>query len=263
MALKKRLIFVLLYSDGYFCQSRNFRCQKVGNYEWLFKNYKFAKTSRFLDELIIINVSPNLDTYHIFLENVKKIVEKVFIPVAVGGGICSLELSIDCFKNGADKIIINSAIQRKPEIVRQIIDHHGSQSVVASIDYKIINNEPKLFHWDEKETNFEIDLPEHISNLTKMGFGEILINSVNKDGTGFGLDTAFIENFSKNCDLPLIVMGGAGKFEHFVPVYKISKVDAVATANLLNFIGDALPSARGRLIQDGIELSQFKDPLFL
>lgn len=263
MALKKRLIFTLLYSDGYFCQSRNFRCQKVGNYEWLFNNYKFAKTSSFLDELIIINVSPNSGTYQTFLENVKKIVEKVFIPVAVGGGIYSLERSVECFRNGADKIIINSAIQRQPEIVRQIIDHHGSQSVVASIDYKIINNEPMLFHWDEEMINSELELSAYINNLTNMGFGEILINSVDKDGTGFGLDIDVIQNVSKNCELPLIVMGGAGKFEHFVPVYPIRKVDAVATANLLNFIGDAIPSVREKLIQKGIELSQFNDPLLL
>ena len=81
MATKKRLIFTLLYSDGYFCQSRNFRCQKVGDFDWLFNNYKFSKITSFLDELVVINVNPIEELYQNFLNVVKHIVENVFIPV--------------------------------------------------------------------------------------------------------------------------------------------------------------------------------------
>ena len=140
MGTKKRLIFTLLYSDGYFCQSRNFRCQKVGDYDWLFNNYKFSKIAGFLDELIVINVNPKSGSYQSFLNIVKRIVENVFIPVTIGGGIINLKTAINCFQNGADKVALNSSVRNNKKIVTQIVNHFGSQSVVASVDYKI-NNE--------------------------------------------------------------------------------------------------------------------------
>ena len=135
MGTKKRLIFTLLYSDGYFCQSRNFRCQKVGDYNWLFNNYNFINIAKYLDELVIINVTPNIGDYDHFLNNVKEIVNNVFIPVAIGGGIYDLETARRCFNNGADKIILNSSILDNPKDIPILIENYGSQSIVASIDY--------------------------------------------------------------------------------------------------------------------------------
>jgi len=255
MATKKRLIFTLLYSDGYFCQSRNFRCQKVGDYDWLFNNYKFSKIAGFLDELIVINVNPVAESYPSFLDIVKRIVENVFIPVAIGGGISSLEKAIDCFHNGADKIVLNSAVRKNREIVSQIINCFGSQSVVASVDYKLNNNKAWVYDWDKKKIIQGSDLISYINLLHEIGFGEVLLNSVDKDGTGFGLDLDTISYISTECKLPLIVMGGAGKFKHFNQVYSNYAADAVATANLLNFIGEALPDVRLRLLYEGINLA--------
>ena len=126
MATNKRLIFTLLYSDGYFCQSRNFRCQKVGNYDWLFNNYKFSKIAAFLDELIVLNVNPSADSYPSFLNVVKRIVTNVFVPLSIGGGIYSLERAVDCFQNGADKVILNSAVRKNVMDTSKIINHFGT-----------------------------------------------------------------------------------------------------------------------------------------
>jgi|TARA_B100000315_G_scaffold90850_1_gene83492 cyclase len=257
MATKKRLIFTLLYSDGYFCQSRNFRCQKVGDYDWLFNNYKFSKIAGFLDELIVINVNPIDESYQNFLNIVKRIVENVFIPVTIGGGIINLERAIDCFKNGADKVALNSSVRNNKDIVSQIVNHFGSQSVVASVDYKIINGEAWVYDWNHKKAIQGLDIKSYLNLLIELEFGEILLNSVDKDGTGFGFDIDTFKKVSSNCSQPLIAMGGAGKYEHFIDLYNSVDVDAAATANLLNFISNAIPNARMNLLQEGIKLAKF------
>ena len=257
MATKKRLIFTLLYSEGYFCQSRNFRCQKVGDFDWLIDNYKFSKITSFLDELFVINVNPIGGLYEDFLRVVKHIVGNVFIPVTIGGGIYSLDRANDCFKNGADKIILNSAIRKNKEAVSQIINHFGTQSVVASVDYKINEEDAWVYDWEYKKIIHELELIPYLNLIQETGFGEILLNSVDRDGTGFGFDIKAIEKISRNCTLPLITMGGAGKYEHFFEIYNLVDVDAVATANLLNFISDAIPTVRLKLLESGVKLAQF------
>lgn len=101
------------------------------------------------------------------------------------------------------------------------------------------------------------DLGSYITKCHNLEFGEILLNSVEKDGTGFGLDIDIIKNISNLCKLPLIVMGGAGKSEHFSNVYKIPVVDGVATANLLNFLGNSLPQTRINLLNEEVDLARF------
>lgn len=259
MATKKRLIFTLLYSDGYFCQSRNFRCQKVGDYDWLFNNYKFSKIAGFLDELIVINVNPIAESYPCFLDIVKRIVKNVFIPVAIGGGIYSVDKATDCLNSGADKVILNSTIRKDCNTVSAIINRLGSQSVVASIDYKSRDGRHMLYDWETKEIIEGQELGAFVTTCHDLQFGEILINSVEKDGTGFGFDIDIIQEISHHCKLPLIVMGGAGKSNQFSPAFKIPIVDAVATANLLNFLGDSLPQTRMDLLDEEIDLARFKN----
>lgn len=257
MATKRRLIFSLLYSDGYFCQSRNFRCQKVGDFDWLFNNYNFSKIAEFLDELVLLNVNPKPEYENEFLKTVKKIVKNIFIPVAVGGGINSAGKAITYLNSGADKVILNSLIKKDRKEVSSIISLLGSQSVIASIDYKKVNNNLYVFNWENKNIEDNIKLISFINDCHELQFGEIMLNSVEKDGTGFGLDIDIIKSISAQCKLPLIVMGGAGKCDHFLPAYNISAVDAVVTANLLNFIGDALPDTRISLLDYGVDLARF------
>ena len=257
MATKKRLIYTLLYSGGYFCQSRNFRCQKVGNYEWLFNNYKFSRLAGYLDELIIINVNPTSGSYQTFLDIVKRIVKNIFIPVTIGGGINSLDKALECFQNGADKILLNTVPLNDKILASQIINYFGSQSLVSSVDYKIIDDKAWIYDWKNNRVILELDLITYIKELQDLQFGEILLNSVEKDGTGFGLDMGTMESVSKICTLPLIVMGGAGQYDHFSKVYRNGIADAVSTANILNFIGDALPNIRKRLLKNGFDLAHF------
>ena len=108
--LKKRIIFTLHYANGFFNLSRNFRLQKIGDLNWLLKNYNFLKIAESIDELIIIDVSKDLRDKKKFLQNVAEIAKGIFVPVSLGGGISTLDYARELFESGADKININSSI---------------------------------------------------------------------------------------------------------------------------------------------------------
>ena len=144
MSLLKRIIFCLYYKDGFFYISRNFRLQKVGNVEWLIKNFGFGKTSNYVDEIIIILVkkNPNSHDFENFFKNIFKLRKNIFIPITLGGGIRNFKTSKKFFENGADKILINTLAYKKKEIAEEISSSFGAQAICVMIDYK--ENEKKL-----------------------------------------------------------------------------------------------------------------------
>lgn len=241
--LRKRIIFTLIYENGKFNQSRNFRLQKVGDINWLEKNYKFKEIAFSLDELIVINASKNEKNIEDFAKTLERLVDDVFIPIAAGGGIKNIEDARLMFNSGADKLVLNSILYTNSNIVKDIIQQYGSQSVVASIDYKKNDNSEIVLIKDGSES-LALDLEEYIKYIEDLGVGEIYLNSIDKDGTGFGYDFETIDKVSKNIKIPLIIAGGAGNETHLIEGLKREKVDAVATANLFNFIGNGLPNAR-------------------
>ena len=254
--LRKRIIFSLIYSDGYFNQSRNFRLQRVGNEFWLENNYKFSTIAHSIDELILINASKSFKDIQSFSETIIKIVENVFIPICAGGGIRNISDAALLFKSGADKILLNSSLFENPSLVLELVKIYGSQSIVASIDYKIQDDDLFVYINDGK-TKISLDLISYIENVQALGVGEIYLNSIDKDGTGFGYDLNTINKISSKIEIPLIIAGGAGNEAHLKNGLKINGVNAVATANLFNFIGDGLPNARKSLIDAGENLSNW------
>ena len=251
--LRKRIIFSLIYSDGYFNQSRNFRLQKVGNEVWLENNYKFSKIANSIDELVIINASKSFKDIQRFSETITKIVENVFIPICAGGGIKSISDAELLFKSGADKILLNSVLFENPNLVLDLVKIYGSQSIVASIDYKI-QEEGLLVYINDGETKISLDLISYIEKIQSLGVGEIYLNSIDKDGTGFGYDFNTINNIMSKIKVPLIIAGGAGNEAHLINGLEINHVNAVATANLFNFIGDGLPNARKKILNRGLNI---------
>lgn len=245
--LRKRIIFALIYSDGNFMQSRNFRLQKVGNLHWLEKNYKFQNIAFALDELIVLNASKGEKNMPEFASTISKLVNDVFIPIAAGGGIRTMEDADLLFKSGADKIVLNSLLVENPDMVKEIIKNYGSQSVVACIDCKLRDDNYEIFIKDGS-LKIDYELKEYVAYLELLGVGEIYLNSIDKDGTGFGYDQSLIETVNTNTSLPLIIAGGAGNENHLAHGLKIENVSAVATANLFNFIGNGLPNARNLIL---------------
>ena len=253
--LRKRLIFTLIYSDGYFTQSRNFRLQKVGDIDWLKKNYDFKNTSNSIDELVILDASYKQKLSRKFLKDVEELAMDCFIPISVGGGINSIDKCKTLFSSGADKIVLNTVLQRDVDFVKDAISYYGSQSIIGSVDVKRKENEYLVFNNNGK-TLVNFDFKKYLISLVEIGVGEIYLNSIDKDGTGFGFDLELIKSI-QNIDIPVIISGGAGNYLHFLEVFKLDKIFAVSTSNLFNFMGDGLSSAREKLLDEKIDLSRW------
>ena len=254
--LRKRIIFSLIYCDGYFMQSRNFRLQKVGNLNWLEKNYRFHSIAFSLDELIILNASKIDKNIFEFAKMVSNLVNHVFIPIAAGGGIRTIEDAELLFKSGSDKLVLNTALMESPEFVKILVKKYGSQSIVASIDYKKVNGELQVYT-NNGSTKIDMNLIDYIKYLELLEVGELYLNSIDKDGTGFGFDFETIKPLENTINLPLIIAGGAGNESHLIEGLTLDTVNAVATAYLFNFIGDGLPKARKKIIDRGINLAKW------
>lgn len=254
--LRKRIIFSLIYNNGFFTQSRNFRLQTVGNIQWLERNYQFQKISFALDELVVVNATREKKDFVEFTKMLNRLCSNVFIPICAGGGISSSEHAHTLFKNGADKVIINSALYTNPVVVRSIIQSYGSQSVVASIDYKYIEGSPRVFINNGQQI-LPYKLTEYLDHVNSLEVGEIYLNSIDKDGTGFGFDMDILPLVSKTLKSPLILAGGAGNENHLEEGLSHESISAVATANLFNFIGNGLPLARRKIIENGGNLANW------
>lgn len=254
--LRKRIIFTLIYENGNFSQSRNFRLQKVGDINWLERNYKFKEIAFSLDELIVLNASKSEKDIKKFAKILERLVDDVFIPIAAGGGIRSLEDAKLLFNSGADKLVLNSAFYDDTNLIEEIVKQYGSQSIVASVDYKVVDKNIAVFINDGIK-RIDMSFYEYIKYLEELGAGEIYLNSIDKDGTGFGYDFEIIDKVCQDIAIPLIIAGGAGNESHLIEGLKREKVDAVATANLFNFIGNGLPNARRKIIEQNLNIARW------
>ena len=255
--LKKRVIFTLLYDSGYFMLSRNFRLQKVGNMQWLKKNYNFSHISFSIDELIILDVTRGERNEETFYEHVRLLNDECFVPIAAGGGIREVEQARKLLHTGADKVVINTLLAEDLGVVAEIAREFGQQSIVASVDVKLINGEFTVWT-DNGSVKQNISLTKWLENIDRLPIGEVYLNSVDRDGTGHGYQTELIEQIPDLFSIPVILAGGAGKYSHFSEVLLHDRVDAVATANLFNFIGNGLQLARNQLIQNGYDLPKWR-----
>ena len=251
--LKKRVIFTLLYDSGYFMLSRNFRLQKVGNMQWLKKNYNFSHIAFSIDELIILDVTREERNEELFHEHVRLLNDESFVPIAAGGGIREVEQARKLLHSGADKVVINTLLIEDVDVISEIAEEFGQQSIVASVDVKLINGDFTVWtHNGNVKQN--ISLTKWLENIDTLPIGEVYLNSVDRDGTGFGYLTELIEQIPDLFSIPVILAGGAGKYPHFSEALNYKHVDAVATANLLNFIGDGLEKSRQQLLDEDFNL---------
>lgn len=251
--LKKRVIFTLLYDNASFMLSRNFRLQKVGDIQWLNKNYDFSHITFSIDELIILDVTRGTRNEGLFQDHVKSLTRECFVPIAAGGGIRTLDQAQRLLRSGADKLVLNSTMHEDINLVKELVKIYGSQSIVASIDYKVVDSIKKIFINNGTE-ELDVGFSEYLQYVDSLNIGEIYLNSIDMDGTGFGYDLDTIKTIN-NLFVPIIVAGGAGNGEHFEDVLKLDNVSAVATANLFNFIGDGLLKARKKLIEKKFNLA--------
>ena len=255
--LRKRIIFTLLYNDGNFSLSRNFRLQNVGDIEWLLKNYDFKKVSNSIDELIILDVSRVKTPKKTFLKAIERISSGIFVPISGGGGIANTEDVSLLLNSGCDKVVINSLIFELPEMLKEISVKFGEQSIIASLDLKK-NRSGHFEIWANAGARLVKENAKiWFESISTLPVGEIYVNSIDQDGTGQGFDLDILNLLPSNAGKPIILAGGAGNARHLKDGLINPKVDAVATANLLNFIGDGLYRARLELMLNGISLPQW------
>jgi cyclase len=253
---RKRLIFTLLYDSGNFMLSRNFRLQKVGDLRWLTTNYDFSRISHSIDELIVLDVSRNERDLDRFSDTLKQLVQHVFVPVAAGGGIDTPGKGARLLNSGADKLVVNSILHSDPALIAEMAKRYGRQCMVVSIDFRN-EQEGYAVYYDRGGIRSEHSLAASVTLALEQGAGEIYLNSMDRDGTGNGYVMEVIDMVGAQLQIPLIMAGGAGNARHLVEGAKNPAVDAVATANLFNFIGDGLPLARQGMIEAGIDLARW------
>ena len=250
----KRTIFSLLYKEGYFYLSRNFRLQRVGDIDWMIKTFGFSNIANCSDEILIINLSskPWKDAYDKkFFDDISLLLTNTFLPVTIGGGIRNLENARELFNFGADKILISSSFHNNKYLIEELKLIYGVQSIIVQFDI----NSKSLDIFIESGKKRISNLRDIIPSINRDELvGEIIINQIDRDGTGFGHNTEYLQNIPK-LKMPLIASGGFGSSIHMAECFKFESINAVATSNLLNFIGDAFAEARQELRELNFELT--------
>ena len=183
------------------------------------------------DELVFLDITASSDARDIKVNMVRKVAETVFIPFTVGGGIRTIDDFKMILREGADKVSVNSAAILNPELVSEAADKFGSQCVVVAIDAK---RRKDAQGWTIYK-NMGIDAVEWAMKAEKLGAGEILLTSMDCDGTKDGYDIELTRTISENVSIPVIASGGAGKKEHFYDALTEGKADAVLAASLFHF----------------------------
>jgi cyclase len=255
--LKKRLIFTLLYNDGQFMLSRNFRLQKVGDMRWLQENYNFDKVSFSIDELVVLDVTRGQRNAKRFNESLERIAKECFMPIAAGGGVSEITSARALLRAGADKVVVNSALSKNPDCISLLAREFGQQCVVASVDIKRGTDGQFLALIQNGAEAVALPAAAYLAYVEELPIGELYLNSIDRDGTGQGLDLALLDLLPVSMSQPVILAGGIGNASHMSEGLSDRRVDAVATAHLFNFVGDGLNRARQRLIQDGYRLASW------
>jgi cyclase len=201
------------------------------------------------DELVFLDISASPEARRTTLEMVSRVAESIFIPFTVGGGIRSAADAGAALRAGADKITVNTAAVRDPALVSRLAESFGSQCVVAAVDVKRVEGRLTVVVNGGRETT-EFEAVEWGRRLEALGAGEILLTSMDRDGTGTGYDLPLIEAVSQAVTLPVIASGGAGNLAHLAEALEAG-AHGVLAATIFHFHDSSLPRARAYLRERG------------
>ena len=204
------------------------------------------------DEVVFLDITASSDKRAITLDVVKKTAEQVFIPLTVGGGIRTVDDMRTLLKAGADKISINTAAVLNPQLIYDGSKKFGNQCIVVAIDAKKDGNSWTVYTHGGR-TKTDLNVIKWAQKCVELGAGEILLTSMDKDGTKDGYDLELMEQVTKVVDVPVIASGGAGKKEHFIDVCK-KGASAVLAASLFHFKQLEISDLKKYMKQNGIEV---------
>lgn len=188
-----------------------------------------------IDEILYVDIVASLYERTSLLPIIQKASDNIFIPMTVTGGIRSLENAKEALLSGADKIGVNTAAIKKPELISDVADIYGSQCMVASIEAKRIGNGKWEAYYDNGREKTGIDVIDWAREVEKRGAGEILLTSVDQEGSGHGMDLDLISQVCDMVKIPVIASGGVGTVAHVLETVKNTNVSAIALAKTLHY----------------------------
>lgn len=232
--IKKRIIPSLLIDNRRLVKTIKFKEKKyVGDPLNAIKIFN----EKFVDELIILNISKNVNKIGIDYEFYRDLFSECFVPVTYGGGILSLNDADKIFKLGVEKVCLNTSVLNNKYIIKEFVKKFGSQSIVVSIDVKKnLFNQYKIYNNKSDKIEKNLNLINYIRELESLGVGEILINSIDHDGTMNGMNFKLIEATSKIVNIPIIYLGGIGSIDDIDKAFKF-EISAVSAGSFFIFYG--------------------------
>ncbi|SNZ11304.1 imidazole glycerol phosphate synthase subunit HisF [Hydrogenobacter hydrogenophilus] len=203
------------------------------------------------DELVFLDITASYEDRNIMLDVVKAVAENVFMPFTVGGGIRNLEDIRKLLLAGADKVSINTSAVKNPDLIKESAKLFGSQCIVVAIDAKRKEKGWEVYI-NGGRTPTGLDVIEWAKKVSELGAGEILLTSMDKDGTKSGYDIELTKMVSESVHIPVIASGGAGSVEHFYQVFTEGKADAALAASLFHFKEVSIPQLKEYLFSRGV-----------
>ena len=248
--LKKRIIPCLDIKDGRTVKGINFvGIRDAGDPIELAKNY----VKQGADELVFLDITATIENRSTLIDLVKRIAKEINIPFTVGGGISSVEDVSKLIEAGADKVSINSSAVKRPELITEIAEKFGSQCVVVAIDTKHEDSEWKVFvNGGRKATG--LNTVEWAQQVEQKGAGEILLTSMNNDGTKAGFAIDITNEVSSVVNIPVIASGGAGLKEHFKNVFEKTKATGGLAASVFHYGTIPIPDLKKYLKEQKIAI---------
>jgi cyclase len=249
--LSKRIIPCLDVKDGRVVKGVNFvNLRDAGDPVEIAKKY----SDEGADEVCFLDITASNEERKTMIDVVERTAGEVFVPLTVGGGVRTLDDVRQMLLAGADKVSINTAAVKNPDFVKQAADKFGSQCIVVAIDARSVGeNKWEVFtHGGRNPTG--IDAVEWAKKMEEYGAGEILLTSMDKDGTKSGYDLPLTKTISRNLKIPIIASGGAGNLEHLSDGVKLGEADAVLVASIFHYGEYTIKEAKDFLSSKGISV---------
>ena len=205
------------------------------------------------DELFYQDTVASLYQRNSLSEIISRTIEDVFIPITVGGGIRSLNDINKVLRAGADKVCINTSAINNPDFIKEASREFGSSTIVVAIEVSLEKDERYLAYTDNGREYTGVEALDWGKNVEDLGAGEILLTSIDREGTGEGFDISLYSNFKKNLNIPIIAHGGASNLEHIKEVFKTTNIDGVSIASILHYnaIKELIERADSNFLEEG------------